>query len=129
MAVILRAAAPAARYPVRCLGTQCGELLGHAGPSGLEGRRGRQVWHIEPGWLFVGKPFGAERAGILERLDHEFRSERRLLYEVLGRERPIQGVAQGREAELPIHIRCPKCHCVQLVVARQIARRETPGGR
>lgn len=99
---------------VYCSGTHCGGLLGRAGPSGLEKKRGQPVWHIEPGWLWVH--------GILQRTDYEFHSERRLRHETLGQERRIDGVGHRRECDLPVNVRCPKCHRVQMVVASQIKR-------
>lgn len=121
--------APLPLVKVFCCGTQCGELLGEAGPSLLERKRGVPVWHIQPGWTFAEKPFGAERNGILERVDYDLRNERKLLQGTIGRQRPVEGLGYARECDLPVNVRCPKCHRVQMVVANQIRRREIPGGR
>lgn len=120
---------PLPMVEVFCSTAQCGELLGRAGPSLLEKKRGIPVWHIQPGWTFINKPFGSERSGILERVDQDFRSERQLLHETLGRQRPIEGMGLARECDLPVNVRCPKCRRVQFVVANQVRHREPPGRR
>jgi hypothetical protein len=84
---------------------QCGGRLGQVGPSILSGNP-RPVWRIEPGWSWSDTHLGR---GTLECRDETFTSERRLYHELTGGRRP-EGMAMLRECDLPICIRCPKCH-------------------
>ncbi len=91
-----------------CGVTQCGEYLGEVGASAAQ-MNPSPVWRIQPGWRF-----GAQ--GILERNDIEYRQERRLMQETFGRPDESQRVSIGREVNLPIVVRCPKCHNNRLVL-------------
>jgi len=65
----------------------------------------KPVWRIEPGWSW--------NQGILERRDFTLRQERKLIHETFGRIESRVSVA--REANLPIVVRCTKCHGLRLV--------------
>lgn len=84
---------------------QCGERLGRVGPSILSGNP-RPVWKIEPGWGWSDTHLGR---GTLERRDETFYAERRLYHELVNGRRP-EGLALLRECDLPICVRCPRCH-------------------
>jgi len=110
---------------ILCGGAQCGEYLGDVGPSVVGMRGGVLVWRIAPGWRWVfptrGEPL---RSGILERVDEERRAERQLMHEVFGGRPDVRsalakgsGVGVAREANLPIVVRCPKCHRLRYVPA------------
>jgi hypothetical protein len=93
---------------------RCEEFLGEIGPSQL-GTKGRQpVWRIRPGWTF--------QQGILVQDDHTYRAERQMLHE-MGRQRMVEGLALSREVDLPICVRCPKCHSRRWVTADLVFRR------
>jgi hypothetical protein len=102
---------------VYCTDKMCGERLGVGGTSVVQGRR-KPIWRIEPGWWFV--------RGILERSDSMLSSEARLRHETmeptLDPRLGARLVRHVREVDLPITVRCPKCHRAQLVVATQVTR-------
>lgn len=111
---------------ILCGGAQCGEYLGDVGPSHVQ-LNPHLVWRIQPGWRWTfppgtrGEPL---QCGILERIDDTHRSERRLLHEVYGNGQAIQSalakspqVGVAREANLPVVVRCPKCHRLRYVPA------------
>lgn len=100
---------------ILCAGADCGELLGEIGPTATALQGPRLVWRIRPGWTW--------RDGALTFDDHTFRSERQLLHETTGRQRLAVGLALGRECELPLRVRCPKCHRVRWVTPDLVFRR------
>lgn len=83
-----------------CGSTHCGYALGMVDIS-IRGSNPHPVWYIQPGWYW--------KQGILEFGDNSMRAERQLLHE-FGRDRLSEGVKLAREANLPICVRCPKCH-------------------
>lgn len=104
-----------------CGGAQCGHYLGEVGPSAV-GMNPNPVWRIQPGWRWVwppgtrGQPL--QRA-ILERADDQRRAERQLIHEAYGLREVAQisddRVGVGREANLPLVVRCPQCRRLRLV--------------
>ncbi len=94
-----------------CGGTQCGELLGEVGASAAQ-MNPSPVWRIQPGWVW--------RQGILEMSDQNLSQQARLIHATWGRTDSRVGVA--REANLPIVVRCPKCHGLRLVQPDVILR-------
>ena len=90
---------------IRCSDDRCAQALGVVGPSIRSGNP-KPVWRIRPGWSF--------KAGILEHVDETFYSERRLYHELTGGARP-QGLAMLRECDLPLCVRCPRCHRMRWV--------------
>lgn len=97
---------------VFCSSGQCGERLGVVAMSGLQSRM-RPVWKIEPGWWFSDRRH--LHLGVLEQTDHTLRSERELYQHLTNRQRGTQGVGLSREVDLPIVVRCPKCHAKRTV--------------
>jgi len=65
----------------------------------------KPVWRIEQGWTW--------KQGILERSDFTLRNERKLIHETFGHIESRVNVA--REVNLPVVVRCPKCHGLRLV--------------
>jgi hypothetical protein len=90
---------------IACSDDRCAQALGVIGPSIRSGNP-RPVWRIRPGWMFTN--------GILEHIDERLSSERRLYHEVTGGRRPV-GVAMIRECDLPLCVRCPRCHRMRWV--------------
>ena len=120
---------------ILCGGAQCGEYLGDIGPSAAQ-MNPHPVWRIRPGWRWVfppgvrGQPLAS---AILERVDDAQRSERQLRHEVYGAGAAIQSaltksaaVGVAREANLPVVIRCPKCHRLRYVPPDAVARAIQP---
>jgi hypothetical protein len=114
---------------ILCGGAQCGEYLGDVGPSVVQ-RNPNPVWYIRQGWKWVfppgtrGEPLGR---GILERADDTGRAERRLIHEVYS----VQSiddhrVGVQRETNLPVVVRCPKCHRLRYVPADVVTRAIQP---
>jgi hypothetical protein len=89
---------------------QCEYRLGQVGPSIRSGNT-RPVWKIEPGWTWSDTHLGR---GTLERRDETYRAERRLYHEITNDLRP-EGLAMLRECDLPICVKCPKCHRLRWV--------------
>lgn len=100
---------------VFCAGSDCGDLLGAIGPSSISDKAGRPVWRIQPGWSWVD--------GALTFNDFTYRSERQLLHEMTGRQRMVVGAALARECDLPLRVRCPKCHRTRWVTPDLVFRR------
>jgi len=70
------------------------------------------VWRIQPGWVW--------RQGTLERVDQDLAQQSRLIHATWGRTDGRVNVA--REANLPIVVRCPKCHGLRLVMPDVVLR-------
>lgn len=85
----------------------CEETLGMIRRTEIGLKDYRWAWAIQPGWNW--------RDGALDRADETFRHERQLLHETLGRQRPIERVNIGREVDLPVRVRCPKCHRTAII--------------
>lgn len=102
----------------------CSERLGVIGPSARSGNP-RPVWKIEPGWTWSDTHLGR---GVLERRDQTFAAERRLYHEITGGRVP-EGIAVSRECDLPIVVRCPRCHKVRWVAPDAVLVAGSPGRR
>lgn len=100
---------------VLCAGSDCRQELGTVGISATALQGPKPVWRIQPGWGW--------HDGALDFRDDTLRSERRLLHEMVGRERLVVGMALGRECDLPIRVRCPRCHRVRIVTPEMILLR------
>lgn len=95
---------------ISCANGQCGQQLGTVGPSVRSGNP-RPVWKIRPGWVF---PSSGPSRGVLEYVDETYKSERRMYHEVTGGLRP-EGMGMFRECDLPLCVRCPRCHRMRWV--------------
>ena len=120
---------------ILCGGAQCGEYLGDVGPS-VVGMKTGPVWYIRPGWCWVfppgtrGQPLGR---AILERRDDTGRAERELIHARYGLTVPAgarlqldQRVSVGREVDLPVVVRCPRCHRLRYVTPEAVLRSLVP---
>jgi hypothetical protein len=90
---------------------RCGDRIGQVGPSAVTGNP-RPVWKIEKGWDWDDTHLGR---GTLEYRDETYRRIRQLSHEVTGRQRPPEGFLVGREVDLPVVVRCPKCRTIRWV--------------
>lgn len=97
-----------------CAGSDCGDPLGEIVPTMTALSGPRLVWRIEPGWTW--------RDGALAFDDFTCRQERQLLHETTGRDRMVVGAALARECDLPLRVRCPKCHRVRWVTPDLVLR-------
>lgn len=100
---------------ILCAGADCGQPLGVVGLSATSLQGPKLVWRIQPGWGW--------RDGALDFNDHTLRMERQLLHETTGRQRRIEGMGMGRECDLPVRVRCPRCHRVRIVTPEMVLLR------
>jgi hypothetical protein len=94
---------------------ECEQYLGQLAPSAVGMKGHALVWHIEPGWTW--------RLGVLVREDYTYQAERRFLHEMTGRERAAEGIKAGRECDLPLRVRCPKCRTTRWITRDLIFQR------
>ena len=113
---------------ILCGGAQCGHYLGDVGPS-VVGMKSAPVWRIDPGWQWRfplgvrGQPLGS---AILEFVG-EPRPELQLAHEAFGVHRIGDSrVSIAREVNLPIVVRCPKCHRLRYVPLDVLSRAIIP---
>lgn len=100
---------------VLCAGSDCRQELGVVAPSATALQGPKLVWRIRPGWGW--------RDGALDYSDADCRMERQLLHETTGRQRMSVGLALSRECDLPVRVRCPRCHRVRIVTPEMLLRR------
>lgn len=81
------------------------------------GRNPNPVWRIRPGWRWRF-PSGVREGlgnGILEFSDQSLEGERRLHHEAFGGRFSDDRLGVVREVNLPVVVRCPKCHRLRYV--------------